>query len=235
MASTPLNAYNPQHKHNSPSFRDCNAQDAYEEAPSVNTTCRTSAVPSVHFARSGFQCPAERTQAKENLRSRSCFPRIASQNVYTDVGKWREDAEDIGAEDLSANPLWLEKASRLDKQLSDSGPPETIVIVEDVDSSSDEEESLGFSYHQVGRHHNKHVSDEASLASWQRGRPLIRPTRVYQGNLPNSDAFGGTTSDTFEGSVSPLSLDSRPPSANPRAEEWGAVLDDCWPALDQSM
>lgn len=233
MASTPLNAYKSQHNHNYPSFPDCNAQDVYGETPSISPTCRTSAKPSVHFARSRFQYSAERTQAKENLRSRSCFPRIASQNVYTNVQQWREDAEEIGSEDLSENQPWIGKAPRLDKQLSESGPTETIVIVEDVDSSSDEEESLGFSYQRID-HHNRHVSDERDPATWQRGRLLIRPTRVYQRDLPISDDFEGATSDTFEGSVSPLSLDSRPPSANPRAEEWGTVSHGRGSALDQT-
>lgn len=222
MASTQDLCYNSQDYQLHTLFRDCDVQDAYEETPSENPTCTASVVPS---APSRHCHRVLRVHLDDSRRSRSCFPRIASQNGYAYAREWKRGAEDIDGERLSAKQPGLAKATSY-KQVSQAGTTETVVIVEDVDSSSDEESTLDFSHHQAGLQ-RKQGTVEGVSDLWQRGRPLIRPAFAHRLDL--------STSFTCEGAISPLSLDSRPSSAAARGSAPSAVAGVYRNSVDQGM
>lgn len=103
--------------------------------------------------------------------------------------------------------------------MAHSDSAKTVVIVEDVDTSSDEEDTLGFGNVQAG-YHRKVKSSEMRDALWQRGRTLIRPVMEFD-QCPS-------TSPSRHHLSSLGSLDFRPSDLDPSAlvEGYRGVLDE---------
>lgn len=152
------------------------------------------------------------TIQRNDKRSKSCFPRIFSQTSnaalgtglleeicpVTDAAEWKGEKGQI-----SSPYIKHQKTATWQKSCSKLVPRETIVIVEDVDSSTDEEDLASYEH---GFDTGYHQSQGNKLAQ-DRGRPLA--TRDSSGL--RGQRFRCLN---YEDSVSPFSLGSRASSAS---------------------
>lgn len=187
------------------SFGDCDGVDIYQTRSVLKPIIDASQIP----VYGPSITPTFTDQRNDNKRSKSCFPRIFSQNSNDVLGgaliegfcPVPETAEWKGEE--TSHHIKHQRTATWQKSCSRLVPAGTIVIVEDVDSSSDEEDIAGYE----NGYNSKYLRLEDDKLAQDRGRPL--PTRDSSGR--GGERFRCIN---YEDSVSPFSLGSRASSAS---------------------
>lgn len=207
MASTSIRLNNIQDHQLQTQYDHCDVQSLPKELASLEPTCadipQKFSPSRLDHDHSVLRCHSELVP-----RSRSCHAWIVSHDARTSVQNLEQNAEPVNGNSIAAKESGLKPASTLQKYMAHSGSAKTVVIVEDVDTSSDEEDTHGVAEVQAG-YPRKLVSSEMSDIPWQRGRPPIRTVRGFN-ECPS-------TSPTKHGSSPLWSSDSRPSDLIPSA------------------